>query len=165
LNVEGLLDQLENSRERLLVALASLPDEALTTTQVMDDWTIADILAHLVAWESEMVTALLRIDQGKRPAKLLEGYADIEGYNALRYKENKDRSLDSIFDDLHGVRRQLEGWLESFSERDLNDPKRYNWAKGKPLWEFIAETSYGHEIKHLPDIEDFAARWHQRQSR
>ena len=65
----------------------------------MGGWSMADILAHLTAWESELVTALMRIDQGKKPSKLLEAYSDIDGYNARRYAENKERELDRIFAD------------------------------------------------------------------
>jgi hypothetical protein len=159
MNRDEILEELDRVREQLLVAIEPLPDEALLQPGVMDDWRIADILAHLVAWESEMVTALLRIDQGKTPTRLVEAFADVDGYNARSYQENKGRDLDRIFQDLIGVRVQLEDWLLEFSDKDLNDAKRYDWAKGLPLWHIIAENSFRHEAEHLPDIETFARRW------
>ena len=74
-------------------------------------------------------------------------------------QENKDRDLDRIFEDLQGVRVQLEEWLAEFSDHDLTDPKRYSWSKGLPLWHIIAENSFRHEAEHLPQINAFAARW------
>lgn len=156
---EEIAEHLDASRERLLAAIEHLPDEALLQPGVMGQWSLADILAHLVAWESELVTGLLRINQGKKPAKLLDAFDDVDGYNALRYAENKGRDLDDIFDDLHGVRLQLEQWLEEFSERDLDDPDRYEWSRGYNLSHIIKENSYGHEEEHLADIERFAAGW------
>lgn len=156
---EDLLDKLDESRERLLVAIEMLPDEALVEPGVMDEWSIADILAHLVAWESEMVTALLKIDQGKKPEQLIAAFEDVDGYNALRFEENKGRDLDLIFEDLQGVRLQLEDWLDEFSERDLFDPQRYSWALDQSLANIIEQNSFGHELEHLPEIEAFAARW------
>jgi hypothetical protein len=156
---EEILDELDRVREALLVALETLPDEALIQPGAMGDWSIADILAHLVAWESEMVTALLRIDQGKTPTRLVEAFADVDGYNARLYQENQGRDLDRIFEDLHGVRVQLEDWLSEFSNEDLNDPRRYPWSSDLPLWHIIAENSFRHESEHLPDIEAFAQRW------
>ena len=79
--------------------------------------------------------------------------------HVIRFAANRGREPDRILDDLYGVRRQLEGWLEEFDDRDLNDTKRYSWASGKALWEIIEENSFGHELEHLPDIEAFAARW------
>jgi len=152
-------EKLDENRERLLVAIEPLPDEALLAPGAMGDWSVADILAHLTAWESELVTGLMRIKQGKKPAKMIAAFEDIDGYNARRYEENKGRDIDRIFDDLQGVRVQLEQWLEDFSDRDLTDPNRYSWSEGHSLAHIIEENSYGHDEEHTPDIEDFAKRW------
>ncbi len=159
MNRDDILEQLDSSRERLLIALETLPDDALLQSGVSGEWSVADVLVHLTAWESELVTGLMRIDQGKKPTKLVQAYADVDGYNARRHLENKDRNLDRIFDDLQGVRLQLEHWLEEFNDRDLENPKRYTWAKGMTLWHIIKESSFGHEAQHIPDIEAFAAEY------
>ncbi len=156
---EEILDQLDSSREKLLVLLEPLPDEALISPGVIAAWTIADILAHLTAWESELVTALMRIDQGKKPKRLLDAYDDVDGYNAQRFSENKGRDLDRIFADWHDVRLQLEDWLEAFNDKQLNDPQRFRWANGKALVDIIKENSWEHEAEHLPEIARFADAW------
>jgi hypothetical protein len=159
MNRDEILDELDRVREELLVVIEQLPEEAVLQPGVMGEWSVADLLAHLVAWESEMVTALLRINQGKTPARLLEAFEDIDGYNARTHEENKGRDLDRIFDDLIGVRVQLEEWLPEFSDQELNDPKLYDWSPELPLWQIIAENSFSHEAQHLPDIQAFAQRW------
>ncbi len=156
---EEIFEQLDRTRERLLVALEPLPDEAFLQPGIMDSWTMADILAHLTAWESELVTSLQRIKQGKKPARMLAALADVDGYNELRYKENKDRDLNRIFDDLRALRLQLEEWLAEFSQRDLSDPDRYDWSDGHPLCRLVEANSFGHELQHLPQIEAFSSRW------
>jgi hypothetical protein len=159
MNKEEIFEQLDRTRERLLVALEPLPDEALLEPGVMDSWTMSDILAHLTAWESELVTSLQRINQGKKPARLLAALADVDGYNELRFEENKDRDLNRIFDDLRALRLQLEEWLAIFTDRDLSDPNRYDWSDGHPLWRLVEGNSFGHELQHLPQIEDYSSRW------
>lgn len=154
-------EEMDAVRLRLLETLAALPDEALTEPEAVGGWTVADVLAHFVNWEAEMVTALNKIDQGKKPANLLKAMADRQAYNASRYEQFKGRDLDRIFDDLHGVRVQLEEWLEEFSQADLEKPGRFPWLEGKALWEIIAETSFQHEAAHLPEIKAFAERWVQ----
>ena len=103
--IEKLLDALDSSRERLLIALDELPDEALTTPQTVGRWSVADLLVQQTAWESELVTGLMRISQGKKPARLLATLNNAEEYGRLRYEENKGRDLDRIFDDLPQIGR------------------------------------------------------------
>jgi hypothetical protein len=159
MNKEEILDQLDNSREQMLVLLQTLSDEALLQPGVMGDWSVADILVHLTAWESELVTALLQINKGKKPGRWLAANADVGAYNAGRYAENKGRDLDRVFADWHNVRLKLEEWLDSFSEYDLSSAKRYRWAKNHSLAQIIIEASFEHEAEHLPEIASFSAEW------
>lgn len=159
MNSNELYEKLEETRLRLLQALEPLDDEAFYQEGVMDNWTLADILAHLIAWESELVTALQRIKSGKQPVRMLAALKDVDGYNSLRFQENKGREIDRILADSHGLRRELEKWLAEFSDKDLNDPNRYDWSDGHPLWRLIEGNSFGHELQHIDDIERFSERW------
>lgn len=157
--VEQMLDQLDRSRERLLIAVEPLSDEALLEPGAVGRFSVADLLAHLTAWESELVTALMQLSQGKKPGNLLAALAQPDARAEQWYEENKGRDLDRIFDDFQGVRVQLEGWLEEFSDRDLTDPQRYRWLRGISLAQVIEETTFGKETAYLPALEAFAERW------
>lgn len=159
MKISEIQEKLDEQRERLLVALEPLPDEALLEPGAMGEWSVADILAHITAWESELVTGLMRINQGKKPTKMIQAFQDVDGYNGRVYEENKGRDLERIFDDLQGVRVQLEQWLEDFSDRDMTDPNRYSWSEGITLGHIVEENSFGHDEEHLPHIEGFAKRW------
>lgn len=152
-------EQLDEVRVRLLETLASLPEEALLEPNAIGNWSVADVLAHFVNWEAELVTALNQIDQGKKPARLLTALADRDAYNAERYADIAGRDLDRIFDDLQGVRAQLEEWLEEFSRKDLETPGRYPGLGQRPLWKLIAVASFEHEAAHIFGMEKFAEKW------
>lgn len=155
----ALQEKLDTVRMRLLQALAPLPDEALLQSGAVGEWSIADVLSHFINWEAELITGLMRIDQGKRPARLLQALKERDAYNAERYEETKGRDLDRVFDDLQQVRQQLEGWLEEFSSSDLKSTGRYKWLGDRPLWKLIASASFEHEAAHLEEIERFSERW------
>jgi hypothetical protein len=157
--MEELQERLENSRERLLLALEPLPDEALLAPGASGEWSVADLLAHLAAWESELVTALMRLKQGRKPEPFLQAMADRDAYNAKRYGENKERDLDRIFADFQGVRVHLEQWVDEFSPRELNQKGRYPWFPNETLAAVIARYSAEHEDSHLPALEAYARRW------
>ena len=158
-DLEQLLDRLDNSREQFLVAIEPLPDEALITPGAVDDWSIADVMINLTAWEAELVTALLRLDRRQRPDNLLAALADPEAYDAVRHAETQGRDLDLIFDDWQLVRVQLEEWLENFSASNLTNPRRYRWFKGKSLRQIIEETTINREKRFLPTVTAFAQAW------
>jgi hypothetical protein len=157
--IEQLLDALDSSREQLLVALDLLPDEALLAPHTIGDWSVADLLVQQTAWESELVTGLMRISQGKKPARLLAALQNKEEYGRLRYEENKGRDLDRIFADLPQVRVQVEEWLEEFSEKQLSKKGHFSWLKNRSLADLIAQLTYEQERRYLPQVEKLAQKW------
>jgi uncharacterized damage-inducible protein DinB len=157
--LEFLLDALDERRERLLVAIEPLDDEALLQKNVVGEWSISDVLTNLTAWESELVTGLLKLDQNKQPVKLMEALADPAGYDRAFYSAMQDRHLDQIFEDLQLVRVQLEDWLSEFSEKDLTNRNRYRGLDGRSLRSVIAEATYRREDTFLPAIEAFSQVW------
>jgi len=156
---EQLLDALDNSREGLLLAIEPLPDEALQQKLAVGQSSVADVLINITAWEAELVTGLMLLKQNKRPDRLLGALKDPKSYDRLRFEENQDRDLDQIFMDLQQSRVQVEEWLLEFSERDLSNPRRYRWLKGKTLSDLIARTTYNRENQVIPRLETFAEQW------
>ncbi|MDX1416387.1 MAG: ClbS/DfsB family four-helix bundle protein [Candidatus Promineifilaceae bacterium] len=161
---EQLLDQLDNSRAMLLTAIEPLPDEALLDKRAIGDWSVADVLINLTAWEAELVTGLMRIKKGQRPDRLLAALRDPQTYDEQRYEETQGRDLDQIFLDLQQVRIQVEEWLLEFSERELKDPRRYKWLKGKPLSEIIAITTFKRELGFVPRISQYSHNWMEQET-
>jgi hypothetical protein len=157
--VENLLEELDDIREQLLVAIEPLPDEVLEQAGVVAEWSIADILVNLTVWESELVTGLRKIDPGKKPGNLLAALAKTDEFNQLCYAENINRDLERIFDDLMKVRLALEEWLESFSEKQLTDTKRYKYFNGRSLAHIIRKTTIENERRFLPAIKRFVQTW------
>lgn len=157
--LEDLLDKLDAVREKTLVALETLPDEALAAPGVIGRWSVADLLSILTAWDAEVVTGLLRLEQGKPPEKLLAALANPDLYNAARYQDAQGRELDVVFEDFQGARLHLEEWLSELSERALTDPRRYKSLGGASLGKLIAKATYEQETRYLPFLTAFAGRW------
>ncbi|PIE80755.1 MAG: hypothetical protein CSA11_06800 [Chloroflexi bacterium] len=157
--VDTILDKLDDTREQLLIAIEMLPDEALLEENAIGRFSLADVLAIQAAWEAELVTGLMHLDQGKQPERLLAALADPQTYHQQRYIENKDRSLDSIFNNYQQVRVQVEEWLEEFSEKALNDPQHYPFFKGKSLVKIMGEVTWEQEAQYVSPFSAFAQLW------
>ena len=157
--LDDLLDRLFQSRERLLVALEMLPDEALWQSGAIGEWSIVDLLNVLTAWDSELVTAMMRLEKGQKPDKLLAAMVDREAFAARVVVQGRERNLDAIFDDLQGSRMHVEEWLEFFSERQLTNSKQFKWFEGKSLLQVVEAFSTTQEKAYLPMLEAFAQNW------
>ena len=157
--VMAVLDEMDGSREQVLLAIEALPDEALLAVGAVGRYSAAAVLALQAAWEAELVTGLMRLDQGRKPEKLLAALAKPLEYEIRRIAEYQGRDLDRIFEDWQQVRMQLESWLEMFSERDLMNRKRFKWLDGKSLRQVIEMASSEREKGYVAELAAFAQGW------
>jgi hypothetical protein len=157
--LEELLDRLDTARERTLMALEMLPDEALVQPGTVGRWSIAHLLSILTAWDAEIVTGLMQLSNGKTPERLLAALRQPDIYNAQRYQDAQGRDLDAIFDDFQSSRLHLEEWLSGLSERALSDPRHYKALGGEPLARLVVRATADHEARYLPFLTGFAQRW------
>lgn len=165
-DLETLLDHLDSGRERLLMAIEPLSDEALLAPGAYGLWSAADVLANRAAWESELVTAINQLDRGRKPDRLLRLLEAPKQFDEQTYKENKDRDLDGLFNDFQKVRFQLEEWLETLTAKQLFDKQVYGkWLGGRSLADLIAELTYKADERFVPSLELFAAAWEAREAR
>lgn len=152
MNKHDLLIQLEESREKFLDSLEDLPQERWIVPGVVGEWSIKDILAHLSRWEAELVKLLWQARQGQRPTTIHLTQVDVDETNRLWYNEARTRSLERVLEDFHSVRNQTLLRVEAFSDKELNDPKKFTWLSSRALWEWIAGDSFEHEAEHAVQI-------------
>ncbi|MBI2976145.1 MAG: ClbS/DfsB family four-helix bundle protein, partial [Chloroflexi bacterium] len=127
MNKSEILTALQSSRAAMLQALDGLSDSDRQQPGAVDQWSVKDVLAHLVRWEVELVTLLAQARQGKKPT-----YADfspekVDDVNAQWQRDDRDRPLEKILADFHGVRKQTIRQVESFSDDELTNPKLFQW--------------------------------------
>jgi hypothetical protein len=154
---EQLINQLEESREKLLDLVEQLEDEELLEPQAVGTWSVKDLLVHLTLWEAQIITLLWQAKRGQRPTTVHFSNESDDQINARWYTENIDRPLDFVLSDFYSVRDQTIRRVEEFSNQDLTDPNRYPWQNGRPLWDWIAGSSFEHESEHIDDLQAFCS--------
>ena len=149
---QDLLRELEEEREHFLDVIDGLSDEDMEQPGVMDGWSVKDLLAHLTMWEAELIKLLWQAKQGQKPSSIHFSHISVDELNERWKNEMQDRDLERVMADFQSVRNQTIRRVDAFSDKDLNDAKRYGWLDGKPLWEWIAGDSFQHEAEHLEQI-------------
>jgi uncharacterized damage-inducible protein DinB len=152
-----ILQELEQARADLLASIKGLSPDAMRRPGAVGIWSVKDALAHVAAWEAELVTALNQIENGQVPGIL--DIEDIDEWNEEQYRENVRRPLDAIRDDLAGVHKMLLRMLGDMDEKTLTDNRKFRWMEGEPLLFLVEENATLHEQEHAGDIR----RWREEQ--
>jgi hypothetical protein len=148
----AIISDLRAARATFLEAIDGLTDEQLLRPGAVGYWSVKDVMAHLVAWEAELVTTLSKLEQHKsRPPRIVE-IDDIEGWNEEQYHTNASRSLDAVWADFQGVHKHLIKVVQDLADKTLDDNRRFPWMEGEPLSYLIMETAVWHEEEHADDI-------------
>ena len=145
-----LLEQIRTARAELLAALNGLPDDALLRPFAVGTWSVKDTLAHLTAWQSELITALAKLNPSRAPHII--DIEDMDEWNDEQYHASVRRALASVVEDFHGVHTQLLKVIEGLDDKTLDDGRRFQWMEGEPLSYLIADNSALHEQEHADDI-------------
>ena len=150
MNQRDLLKALAASRAEVDAALAGLTEAQMTEPGVLGDWTLKDSLAHLTAWEVELLTALGKWARGQTPKPAGDTEAETNALNAKWHKDYQARPLDRVRADYGSVRAQTLRQVEHLTDADLATPRK--WLKGGTLHDMILSETIEHDAEHLPQI-------------
>lgn len=147
-----VIADLRAARARLLDAIAGLSTEQMLQVGACGLWSVKDVLAHLVAWEAELVTTLSRLEQYRQRAPRIVEIEDLDEWNAEQYHLNAPRTLQEVLADFEGVHKHLIRAIEVLDERTLENNRQFPWMEGEPLSYLVAENATWHEEEHAEDI-------------
>jgi hypothetical protein len=129
--------------------LAKLSEAQMLLRGEYGEWTGKDTLAHVTWYENEMVGILeTRTFGGSELWEL-----PLQERNAAIFAAARDKPLKEVVTAFHTVHQRLVSLLETLSEADLADPRRF---AGMPLdwqpWQVIASNTYEHYPEHAQQI-------------
>lgn len=154
-----IIADLRAARAQFLRAIEGLSEEQMYQAGAVGYWSVKDVLAHLVSWEAELITALAKLDAYRTQPLPIVQIEDIDAWNAEQYHINAPRSLQSVQADFRNVHKQLIQAVEALDDRTLDDNRLFAWMEGEPLSYLIAENATWHEEEHAEDI----LRWRAEQ--
>lgn len=153
MNHSELVKALAASRAEVDQTLAGLTEAQMTEPGVLGDWTLKDILAHLTAWEVELITTLGKLARGQTPKPVGETDAETDALNAKWLRDYQARPLDRVLADYQAVRPQTIRQVERLTDADLTASRK--WLKGGTLHDMILSETIEHDAEHLPHIREW----------
>jgi hypothetical protein len=151
-----LLEALEQVREATEAVLAEMSEELFLAPIEDGDWSAKDILAHITAWEVEMLTNLGKARRGLKSIKTDWSQAAIQAQNEKWLVQYRQRPLSSVLTDFDGVRNQTVRLISGLSDAEVAAPLK--WWKNRPLADYVIEWAVDHEMEHQTVLRAWRAQ-------
>src|SRR5512140_1445953 len=141
---EQLLSAMQKEHAVLEKSLESLTPDQLTHISKTTQWSIKDVLAHLMTWEQMCLGWYKAGLRNVIPPLPAEGYnwAQIPALNRAIYEKYHGRPLVEVLKQYRASYRKMFETVQNISEEDLFTPGRYAWTnKNAAAAYFIGATS------------------------
>ncbi len=148
MNKVELIQAIRSGRAELEALWAGANDEQMTRRPgPQADWSVKDLIAHLIYWEQKLVGAIQSGRWNASPPS-----ATVNSVNAGVFENNRDRPLADVLADFRRSGEQVIKQVQALSDHDLTDPARFAWQKNRPLWDYIAGETVEHYSDHINDL-------------
>lgn len=151
---EDLLRQIQAEHTALAETVGALSPAQLTAPGVYRDgngeWTVKDILCHLIWWEQSVfgwLGAAVAVPRSSMP----EGEFTDDEANQIIFDANKDRPLATVLDDFQRSHAALVQALEAASDEQLSQPRAAD-PGSSPIYELVPGNTYQHYREHNASI-------------
>jgi uncharacterized damage-inducible protein DinB len=158
---EEIFERIADSRQALMEAISGLDKETITTANIQDGWTIKDLLAHIIAWDSVCLDPLREFS--KEGIFHAEQIHDHNNWNSKETARRAELPIETILRELSRVRLELlslvERLDESHGEMELSLP----WGERGTILKMLDGLA-SHEEEHTKEIDHWRQTHEQNKS-
>lgn len=145
------IEALRSGRKQWDDLLAQIDQSRMLESMEEGGWSVKDTIVHITWNEREMIGfcqqhALVSPDLWNLPQ---------DERNARPVEEQRDVPLSDILAESEQVYAQLLEAIQTLSDEDLNDARRFRGLREGTPWEMIAGCSFDHYPGHIAVIR----RW------
>jgi hypothetical protein len=143
------IEQLYATRAELLDIVHRIDPADLDRKNVLGEWSIKNLLAHIAAWEAWVVQALpARLASGTTPPDLAQWLVDEDASNAEEIAEREELTPDEQLMELERNRAELLAFLRGLDAATVTRPNPWDtWPRTLP--EYLLDALRDHEAAHV----------------
>ena len=142
------LGRMAASREATLAFIARLPEREILRPRTQDEWSVKDVLGHLLSCDEETVRRLKLIARGQADRiAWFESLAHADRFNARTVAQTRRLALRPMLRKMARVRADLIARFEHLPEQALADP-----SHAYPMTEWLPAPGWSHERDHLSEV-------------
>ena len=141
-----LLDAMEAERKALEQLLVELSPAQMTQPGIVGEWSVKDVLAHLLEWQDMVLSWHSIASKGKVPTVPAEGlsWAQLPQLNQQIYEKHCNRPLADIQKEFKSSYKKTLSAIQDLSDEDLFTRGRYAWTKSTTLGAYFIGCTSSH---------------------
>lgn len=167
-NKEELLQAAEQSYDKMVALLKTLPESALTQTFTFDvekekqahwqrDKNLRDVLIHLYEWHKLLLTWVETNQKGEAKPFLKAGYnwRNYGGMNLEFWQKHQSTTYEKAFELVQTTHQKVMDLAEQFSNDELFEKGVFPWVGGTTLGSYFVSATASHYEWALKKIRKF----------
>ena len=145
---EELLKETYDEREKLEALLKNIPPDVFSSKKVVGEWTVKDVLSHLIAWEQMVILWVKSGYEGKTIPVPAEGFkwSELPALNDTIYREHKNEPAGEVLAKFDQSYHQILALLNSLPEQDLFTPGLHKWQNKNMLAAYFKSSTSSHYL-------------------
>lgn len=141
-----LLEQTRKNYTTLQSEITKLSPDVMTIGGVVGEWSVKDVLAHLIAWQQMVLTWYRKGKQNEVQRIPSEKYTwrEIPALNQEIYENHRHQPLDEVLTEFAASHQETVSEIETMSDRELFTPQVYAWTKSTTLGSYFTSAMSSH---------------------
>lgn len=143
--IAEIKDVLAQSFERMLETLEQVDADL----EIYPDWTVKEVVAHLIGWDTATTNSLSSFIQGGVPDVV--SIHGVDAYNTEMIAQYAGLSLEQLVQEWQSERQRLLDTMTALEESQLKAKINFPWGGTDTVSRMLFFLS-NHETKHMNDI-------------
>lgn len=143
-----LLAAIEKERDALENYLETLTPEQITVPGIVGEWSVKDVLAHLIEWEQMVLSWHAAGLHGKTPELPAPGFkwSQTPALNLQIYEKHKDRPLAEVLAQFRASHQEILGVIQGLTNEELFTAGQFAWTKKNTLGTYFVSATSSHYL-------------------
>ena len=154
---KACLQRLGDARDRLHTSIAGVEEGILSSEPVVDEWTVKDLIGHMISWNREFRLNIADILQGKHPGydHKIPDTNDFAESNQAWIESKKDWTFEKMLDDLEQDFNDAVDLILNLTPKELR-------LRGVTPWKDAADTKPAEPTTRETDSVETLINYHWR---
>lgn len=148
MNKKELIEFAENEYKKLFQLISHIKPEEIEKSNIFDNRSTKDLVAHLYAWQLLELTWYKVGMQGKKPAIPAPGYTfkDAPALNEKLFQDYKDIEWETLLKEFQKTHDKLLDIVKSHTEDELYTKKKYAWTGSTDMAVYFRSALSSHYL-------------------